>query len=160
MAVAVPCILDTVLKTRNQLQLIIHLFLSEIPVWEQTGRSWRCLQLFFFCHCTLHIFSNAFLRCRQAAAAVPLIKTGIKLSLKVTVFLLPLWCLADEIQPALVPSNQFKPVVHNFVLAQEEVEKAGVMEDTGRGDHVIQQLLFFLLKMFIGLWPGSSIWHP
>lgn len=114
---------------------------------------------FFFCHCTLHIFSNAFLRCRQAAAAVPLIKTGIKLSLKVTVFLLPLWCLADEIQPALVPSNQFKPVVHNFVLAQEEVEKAGVMEDTGRGDHVIQQLLVFLLKMFIGLWPGSSIWH-
>lgn len=99
---------------------------------------------FFFCHCTLQIFSNAFLQCHQAGATVPLIKTDIKLSLKVTVFLLPLLCLADEIQPALIPSNQFKPVVHNIVLAQEEVEKAaGGMEDTGRGGPCNSAASFF-----------------
>lgn len=75
--------------------------------------------------------------------------------------LLLLLCLPNKFQPALVPSNQFKPQLHTTLCRHKKrwrKQQEVWLRQAGE-NRVIQRLLLFLLKMFMGLWPGPFIWH-
>lgn len=115
---------------------------------------------FFFCNCTLQIFSNFFLQvwsgwgCSSTNLNWHKTVTESHSSLAGVVFGRWFSTCSDSLKPVQTT------VAYSFVLAQEEVEEAaGGMEETSKRGPRHSAASFFLLKMFIGLWPGSFIWH-